>query len=317
MKPLRKVFVAVLVAVVILASAGVGFFVATQRSGPITTESAQIPESMPPVASQDLGSGVQKDATAERSAGSTTPEPQQVIRTASISVRVKAIPEALTAARRIAGDMGGTVESMSYDAKEPDVSQRTTQAEGVSVPGEASIVLRIPSAKLDLATDRAGKLGAVLSQTAGEQDVTQQAVDLDARLKNLRAEEARLRSFLARANKIADMLAIENELTRVRGEIESLQAQRDYLKAHVAMATLTIQLSEPVPIVSPTGTDWGIAAAVTRGVRAAASIIGITLTLIVALTPVALVVALVFAVRWLVTRRRTRRDGSESPDRAE
>ena len=71
----------------------------------------------------------------------------------------------------------------------------------------------------------AEKLGKVLSESSADDDVTQQHVDLKARLTNAKAEEARLRTFFDQAKSVTDMLAIERELARVRGDIESMTAQ--------------------------------------------------------------------------------------------
>ena len=94
-------------------------------------------------------------------------------------------------------------------------------------PAARRITLRIPAEKLAAAERDIAALGRVISQTSSQDDVTQQHVDMKARLKNLQAEEARLRTFFLKAKRVSEMLAIEQELARVRGEIESMQAQID------------------------------------------------------------------------------------------
>ncbi len=123
------------------------------------------------------------------------------------------------------------------------------------------------------------------------------------------------------------MLAIEQELARVRGEIESMQAQITYLENQAALATLTVSLSQPGALVSPAAGGWGFSEAIRDGVRAAAAVVRGLITMLLAFSPVILLgVLLFFAIRAIVVRRRKRRaeatpvadtsqtaDGSETP----
>ena len=174
----------------------------------------------------------------------------------------------------------------------------------------------MPAAKLAAVEKAVAELGTVLTQATAEDDVTQQHIDLAARLKNLRAEESRLRSFLDDAKKVSEMLEVERELSRVRGEIESMQAQLTYLERQAAMATLTISLSEPGPVVSPGTPGWGFTEAVTRGVRTAAALVSATITVLIAVIPLLVLAAIIVLVRRFVRRRRkTDSPETDSPSR--
>ncbi len=164
-----------------------------------------------------------------------------------------------------------------------------------SQSSSAQVTLRVPAEKLASVEAKAAKLGKVLSQSAAQSDVTQQHVDLSARLKNLQAEEIRLRGFLDKAVKVSEMLEIERELSRVRGEIEAMQAQIAYLDSQAAMATLTLALSAPGALVQPAGGTWGFSAAVTAGIQAAAALLRTLIIVIIALSPVLLVVVVIVA----------------------
>jgi hypothetical protein len=159
-------------------------------------------------------------------------------------------------------------------------------------------------------------MGDVLSQSAQASDVGQQHVDLAARVANLRAEETRLRTMLGSAKNVEEMLAVESELARVQGDIESMQAQLTYLERQAAQATLTLNLLEPGALVRPASAGWGLGSAVTAGVQAAAGIVRTMIAGTIALSPLAVVVLLAWAVRRLARRRRT--GGSEpiSPEPA-
>jgi len=167
------------------------------------------------------------------------------------------------------------------------------------------VVVRVPADKFEAFVAEVSALGTVRYEAETSDDVTQQHVDLSARLENLRAEEKRLREFFSAAKDVKDMLAIEQELSRVRGEIESLDAQVKFLERQAAMATVTIDLNEPQPIVRPGGENWGFGDAVTTGFRGAAGAIQLIIIVVITMLPF-LAIALVFfyVIRAIVRKRR-------------
>ncbi|MEE8114793.1 MAG: DUF4349 domain-containing protein, partial [Nitrososphaerales archaeon] len=86
-------------------------------------------------------------------------------------------------------------------------------------------------------------------------DVTEEYVDLQARLTNLDRQEARLQEILGLARNVDEVLKIENELERVRGEIERLTGRINYLESNVAMSTISVNLNQPGPAPFPE-VDW-------------------------------------------------------------
>ncbi len=176
-----------------------------------------------------------------------------------------------------------------------------------TVPLSAYVTVRVPSERLAEFSQRISSFGKVLRESASQSDVTQQHIDLTARLKNLRAEEVRLREFLDAAKNVEEMLLVETELSRVRGEIEAMQSQLDHLNKQISYGTLTIELQKPPPVVRPTGTDWGFSQAITDGIRGAASALRSLITVVIALSPMLVLVLLAaLVVRWLIRRRRGR-----------
>jgi hypothetical protein len=88
-------------------------------------------------------------------------------------------------------------------------------------------------------------LGRVESESQNGEEVTAQYVDLQARLANARHTEQRLTEVLQqRTGKLSDVLAVETEIARVRGEIESMEAGRKSMATQVAFATLNVTLTE-------------------------------------------------------------------------
>ncbi len=95
----------------------------------------------------------------------------------------------------------------------------------------------------------------VISESTSGQDVTEQYVDLQAQLKNKKAEEQTFVSLLDRAGKLDDVLSVSREIARVRGDIERLEGKIKYLESQTDMSTITINISEDIE-VTPISDDW-------------------------------------------------------------
>ncbi len=233
-----------------------------------------------------------------------------VILSQSLRMEVASVREAVESIRKITAEHKGTVTAMqvSTDNEMPIYRQDGSGAYDGS-PLAGFMTVRVPNASLPAFVEAASALGTVLRRSQDSQDVTQEHVDLAARLDNLRAAEKRLREFFDSAKKVSEMLEIERELARVRGEIESLDAQKKFLERQAAMATVTFELVEPKPIVRPAGENWGVAEAFTGAIRA---FVNTANTLIVLLGPVAAVALFVALPAWLVARWLLRRRSARS-----
>ena len=117
----------------------------------------------------------------------------------------------------------------------------------------AEITYRIPADRWEDALDVLRGLNGLTKKVVNEQtqavEVTGQIVDLEARIKNLRASETALQGIAANAAKISDVLDVEARLTDVRGQIEQLTAQLVDLNDRAGYATLTAYFSTPVVAV--------------------------------------------------------------------
>jgi hypothetical protein len=108
-----------------------------------------------------------------------------------------------------------------------------------------SATLRIPSAQLDTTIADLRRLGRVEQESSRAEEVTQRYVDLNARLINARAGEQRLLQLLRRrTGRLSDVLEVEEQLTRIRGDIESMTAEMKTLTHQIDYATVTLQASE-------------------------------------------------------------------------
>ncbi len=273
-----------------------------------------------PSTSDESKTGAYDSATAQGTAGGSAAAPSApstvvpqrlVVVNKTMRIETANVDDAISKIRTLVARDGAEISNMQvatavdgpiYYQPAPLADGSGTQAS--SGPLRAYVTVRVPSAKYAAFVADAAKLGTVLTESETSDDVTQQHVDMVARLGNLTAEQGRLRQLFAKATTVKDMLAIEQELTRVQGDIESMKAQIDYLERQAAMATVTLELTEPKAIAAPAGIDWGVRTALTDSIRAFVETMNI---LIVILGPVlALLVFIgipVALVVWLLVRR--------------
>jgi hypothetical protein len=159
------------------------------------------------------------------------PAEKKVIRNGSLSMQVDKAEESAGAIQAIAGKYGGFVENSNiYEV-----------SDGVK---SGSVVVRVPENKFDSAMADIKKLALkVTNDNVSSSDVTAQFVDLEASLKNMKAEEAQYREIMAKAVKIQDILDVSSRLADVRGRIERTQGQMNYLSRQVAMSTISVYLT--------------------------------------------------------------------------
>jgi anti-sigma factor RsiW len=155
-----------------------------------------------------------------------------IVQTASITILASNYDQASEAIQRITRQHGGYVQELN--ASTPTGAARSLSA-----------TLRVPEKQLDACLANLRKLGHVEQEWRNNQEITDQYIDLTARLKNARAEEQRIIQLLqTRTGKLSDVLEAERELARVRGEIESMAGQRTYMEHQVSYATVQLQLNE-------------------------------------------------------------------------
>ena len=240
-----------------------------------------------------------------------------VIRNKALRIEVKKVEDAVALIKAAAKKHDGIITNMQIASDGGSPIYRYddfgTPSDGAPLLGYMTV--RVPADGFSAFVDEVSAIGTVRYQAETSDDVTQQHVDMKARLENLRAEEKRLREFFDAAKDVKDMLSIEQELSRVRGEIESMDAQVKYLERQAAMATVTIDLSEPQSVVRPSGQDWGFGDAVTTGFRGAAGAIQLLIIVTITLAPYLVILAILFfIVRAIVRSRRARRAVAESDE---
>lgn len=264
-----------------------------------------------PSAPQEAGAGPVGDYPAqEEDAGE---DGRMVIRTKTLRLEVENTADAVTEVRDLTRSHSGTVTDMQVATEADEYIYRNDEGGGRSAL-RGWLTVRVPTDGYEAFVEEVGGIGTIKYQSEASTDVTQEHVDLSARLENLRAQEERLREFFDQATDVEDMLAIEAELGRVRGEIESMDAQVKHLERQAAMATITVELVEPRSVVSPGGSSWGFGEAFTDGIRGAADFLTGLITFIIATSPLWLLVGILwFPVRAFMRRRRAANSGAPRP----
>ena len=167
-----------------------------------------------------------------------------------------------------------------------------------------TVIARVPAAKFNQAVEEIQGLGGTVvhSKLAG-QDVTEEFIDLEARIRAKRALESQFLEIMKRAGKISDALEVQKELSNVRGEIEQMEGRRRFLENQAALSTITVTLQTPAPIIAATtGGFWhSVKLAFGDGLDTSAGIVIGLIRFVLVMIPVVLLVLLPgwFVFRWL------------------
>lgn len=190
-----------------------------------------------------------RDAGTSDQNGKATSMDRKIISTAQLRLEVENVQTAFNKITNITLQQGGFISGSSvYGYEEQKTGQMT---------------VRVPQKNFYNAVDQIEVLGTVKSREIKGQDVTEEFVDVSARLGNLQKQETRLSEILKMANTVKDVLEVERELERVRGEIERLTGRMNYLEQSIEMSTITVNANEPAPFFE----GWGITDALKQAVR--------------------------------------------------
>jgi hypothetical protein len=235
---------------------------------------------------------------------------RMIVYTGSLSLQVNDTTETINKIDDLLKNVNGYIASKSLVAYGKDKLRGT-------------ITVRIPAAALDTTLAQIKALGVkVLKEDAKSSDVTEEYVDLDARRKNLEAYEVELQKLLEtvreRTGKAEDILAVYNQLTEVRGQIEQIKGRQKYLENTSALATYTIELVPIEEIVVEGKPGWDPArtagAALDHLVGALQVLGDIAINVILFVLPILLLLFLpVVVFVWIVRAIWKRRQPKKAP----
>ena len=201
-----------------------------------------------------------------------------VVRYGSLSLEVTDVDDALARVTTIVETAGGYISS----------SSRSGEGEYLYL----SVTLRVPAAEFsDIMASLRGE-GEVLYEDIYSYEVTMQVLDLEARLENLRASEDAFLKLLDRAQTVADVVAVQSELSRIQGDIESYEAQLSSVKDQVEMASVMLSLSLPVSPINAASGDFDlgyeISSAIANLINVGRAVIVAAINIVVIGAPIAL-----------------------------
>ena len=177
----------------------------------------------------------------------TAPKSRILIKTGTLRVEVNDVKNATQKAQSIVKAHKGYLENISSNDDDDAYS---------------SLSLRIPKDSLVPVMDKLAALGKVTSRNIEVEDVTEQWIDMQAKLKNMRALRDRLRALLNQTKDVKEILEVEKELTRVQSELDSLEGKIKAMRKHVTYSKLSLHLSQksvPGPIGAVgKGAWWGV-----------------------------------------------------------
>ena len=258
------------------------------------------------LAQQEVASSLEND---EAEPVSPQPPPPAstsplIARTASLSLVVKDFGAMQSAVKAVVSRHSGYIGGLNTSTP-PDAGKTL------------SATLRVPSAQLEPALAELKQLGRADQESQAGEEVTKQYVDLAARLKNSRATEERLLAVLHNnTGKVKDVLEVENEIARVRGEIEGMQADRRALQSRIDFATITLSVTEEYKASlsgAPSSTGTRLHNAFVTGYHSVVeNVIGLVAWVLESGPTLLLWVALLFfPIRW--AWRRVRRSFTSQP----
>jgi hypothetical protein len=229
---LTRILLVPLVALALVACGG-----AVQPSSgnaPVVAPAAPAEQEAPGGApAMDERGALPEQPAVEQPQGQGLPSQRLVIRNASLSLQVESVREAEVAVRAKASELGGYVVS--------------SQTSGSDEFMTAVVVFRVPADRFDAALSGVqGLARKVLTRSVSGEDVTEEFVDLESRLRTLEATSDRLLDLLARAETVEEALNVNTALTQVQGEVEQVKGRMQYLRQSAALSTITVEL-QPVP----------------------------------------------------------------------
>lgn len=165
---------------------------------------------------------------------------QKIIKTGSLDMLVRDVSAAATEIGTIAAARGGYLQSSSI-------------SEGSDGTYRGNVVVRVPVEKFEATMTALRDLATLVrNESSNGQDVTEQYTDLEAQLRNAKAQEETYLEVLKQAKSVEDVLKVQERLGAIRAQIESLQGRIQYLANTTSLSTISVNLSEETAVRAPT-----------------------------------------------------------------
>jgi len=221
------------------------------------------------------------------------PADKKIIKNGNVTMKVASVDDAAQSISEIAGKNGGTVLSSSIRQSSSKIKSGT-------------MTIKVPVDKFEKMIPEIKKVAVlVINENTSGNDVTEQYVDLQAQVKNKKAEEASFVKILESAQKIDDVLAVTKELSRTRGEIERLEGRIRFMESQTDMSTITVNLSEDQEItLTDTWRPWQLVKETVNGLLSDfQGFVNFLIVLIIRIIPVFALYGIIFFLIYRLARK--------------
>jgi hypothetical protein len=270
-----------------------------------TTQVAAKPYAGPEEVAKTESQGAlqQKVSLTDADKAETTAEAadRKIIRNADITIEVASTTDAQHRVTSIAESHGGfVVTSESKQRENNDPARRTL---------DFKLVVRVPSNQFGVAFDEIKSLaGNTPEEHVASQDVTEDFIDLEARIKTQKALEVQFLEIMRQANNVADALEVQRQIAEVRNEIEKLEGRKRFLQNRSSLSTITVNIQTPKPAIVVTSTGFGhsLREAVSDSIGMASDMVLFFARFLILMVPIFVFVILPsgLIVRYVVRRAR-------------
>ena len=277
---------------------------ATTNSVP-RESSAQVPAAAPkPDGFIQMNSGDQepKVALAELNKAALTNEAadRRIVRNADITMEVDSTTDAQQRVTSIAESHGGfVVTSEAKQRENVDPSKRTL---------DIKLVVRVPANQFGAALDEITRLAGNLPEAnVNGQDVTEDFIDLEARIKTQKALELQFLEIMKQARTVEDALQVQSQVADVRTNIEKLEGRKRFLENRSSLSTITVNIRTPKIIkVNPTGFKHTVRDAVSESLEMASGMLIFFIRFVILMVPIFVFVLLPagLVIRYLIRRAK-------------
>jgi len=226
---------------------------------------------------------------------------RKIIRNAEITMEVPSTTDTQHKVTSIAEANGGfVVTSEAKQRENVDPAQRTL---------DIKLVVRVPSTQFGVTFDEIKKLASNMPQeNVSGQDVTEEFIDLEARIKTQKALELQFLEIMRQANKVADALEVQRQIADVRTDIEKLEGRKRFLENRASLSTITVNIQTPKPAIAVTVPGFGqnLRDAVSDSVGIASELVLFFTRFVILMIPILIFVVLPsgLVARYLVRRAK-------------
>ena len=226
---------------------------------------------------------------------------RKIIRNADLTIEVASTTQAQQQVTQIAESNGGFI--VTSEAKQRENSEPAKRTVDVK------LIVRVPSPQFNSALSQIESLATNMPQrNVTGQDVTEEFMDLEARIKTQKALELQFLEIMKQATEVVDALEVQRQIADVRTEIEKLEGRKRFLANQSSLSTITVNLTSPSPIVvTASGFGHTLREATSDSLELASGLVLFFVRFVIVSLPVLLLFVLPLALVALYFRRRAQR----------